>query len=211
MTIELDGLGRQVSELKAGPGTAEAADGPVFVDESGRRSKNFRRAGWLVAAGCAAFATVLVASLLGGSAAAPWLPLTSQEQKKDAEKSAEAPTADPSGASAVLDVDDPAATTGPTPSASATGAAAPGAADVSANTSARPSATGPAASPSATEAAVPATTGGGGTTPKPSASAPAPTQTTEAPVTDPVDPPDTDPGTTDPTTEPPVTPESSIP
>ncbi|MEK8143510.1 hypothetical protein NKH18_19675 [Streptomyces sp. M10(2022)] len=35
VTIQLDGLGRQLSELDAGePGRPENTDGPVFVDEA---------------------------------------------------------------------------------------------------------------------------------------------------------------------------------
>ncbi|MFF7362471.1 hypothetical protein [Streptomyces sp. NPDC008125] len=211
MTIQLDGLGRQLSELKTDPRTQEASDGPVFVDESGRRSKNFRRAGWLVALGCAAFATVLVLSLLGGSSAAPWLPLTSQEQQKsgDKEKDADAPSVDPSAPAGVSGATDPGATTGPTPDAGATGNADPAGTDPSTSTSVAPSsAVNPAASATAGR---PAGSGAssGGTSARPSASASAPPTDT---TTDPVDPPVTpeDPAASA-TTDPTATPESSIP
>ncbi|MGW0855155.1 hypothetical protein [Streptomyces sp. NPDC002690] len=211
MTIQLDGLGRQLSELKTEPGTPEASDGPVFVDESGRRSKNFRRAGWLVALGCAVFAAVLVLSLLGGSSAAPWLPLTSQEQKKnDEDKGVDTPAADPSGSAGVVDVTDPDAATGATPGAGATGAASPGATGSSVSASTGASASDPAASPSTSKPAGSSATTGGGSSPKPSASASV-TKSADTPTTDPGEP--TSPAeTTNPTTEPPVvSPESSTP
>jgi hypothetical protein len=86
VTIELDGLGRQLSELPAGIGPVlesgpdgefvqEGSDKPVFVDASGRRGKKFRRAGWIVAIACACYAVTLVAALIGGSSNAPWLNL----------------------------------------------------------------------------------------------------------------------------------------
>jgi hypothetical protein len=84
VTIELDGVGRQLSELPAGdrpppePGSAqesalEGTDGPVFVDASGRRSKRFRRAGWIVAIACACYAVTLVVAVIGGSSRVPLL------------------------------------------------------------------------------------------------------------------------------------------
>ncbi|MFD6421961.1 hypothetical protein [Streptomyces sp. NPDC060198] len=211
MTIQLDGLGRQLSELKTDPGTPEASDGPVFVDESGRRSKNFRRAGWLVAAACTVFAVVLVSSLFGGSSVAPWLPLTSQEQKKaDEDKGGDTPAADPSNSTGVAGITDPGATTGPTPGAGATDAASPGATGSSASASTGASASDPAESPAAGTPAGSSATTGGGSSPKPSAPASA-TKPVDTPTTDPVQP--TSPTeTTEPTTEPPVvSPESSTP
>ncbi|MEU1124849.1 hypothetical protein ABZ371_15080 [Streptomyces sp. NPDC005899] len=82
VTIQLDGIGRQLSELPLEPRPADPADGPVFVDESGRRSKTYRRLGWLLAGICAAYAVTLVFAVLGGNSSAPWLPLSGQEQKK---------------------------------------------------------------------------------------------------------------------------------
>ncbi|MEU8678377.1 hypothetical protein [Streptomyces sp. NPDC048560] len=81
VTLQLDGIGRQLSELAVEPGTPEGSDGPVFVDESGRRSKSLRRVGWLLAAICAGYAVTLVVALLGGSSNAPWLPLSGQDEK----------------------------------------------------------------------------------------------------------------------------------
>ncbi|MFJ8112607.1 hypothetical protein [Streptomyces sp. NPDC096132] len=42
-----------------------AADGPVFVDNSGRRSKLLRRVGILLGVGCFAYAVVLGAAFMG--------------------------------------------------------------------------------------------------------------------------------------------------
>ncbi|MFI6704125.1 hypothetical protein ACIBJC_35205 [Streptomyces sp. NPDC050509] len=134
VTVELDGLGRQLSELPAGtrpetapgigtgtgtttgirtgggtgtgigtgPGfgsapdsrsgtgvhadgaadAAEAPEGPVFVDESGRRSKKLRRAGWVIAIACACYAVTVVAALVGGDSSAPWLQIPGLADKK---------------------------------------------------------------------------------------------------------------------------------
>ncbi|MFE3324534.1 hypothetical protein [Streptomyces sp. NPDC059176] len=58
-----------------GPAVAppDESDGPVFVDESGRRSKKFRRLGWVLAIACACYAATLVVALIGGNSNAPWL------------------------------------------------------------------------------------------------------------------------------------------
>ncbi|MGP3636261.1 hypothetical protein ACTU45_23375 [Streptomyces sp. 24-1644] len=92
VTLQLDGLGRQLSELAIEPGTPEGSDGPVFVDESGRRSKSLRRVGWLLAAICAGYAVTLVVALLGGSSHAPWLPLSGQHEKSAEVEVQPAPT-----------------------------------------------------------------------------------------------------------------------
>ncbi|WP_435610453.1 hypothetical protein [Streptomyces sp. C10-9-1] len=55
-------------------------DGPVFVDESGRRSRTFRRLGTLMGAACAVYAVIIVGTLLSGNSAAPWLPVPDQDQ-----------------------------------------------------------------------------------------------------------------------------------
>jgi hypothetical protein len=86
ITVELDGLGRQLSELPGGktPFGKEFAEddkkqgnpdggAPVFVDASGRRSKKIRRLGWGVAVLCAVYAITLVAALVGGGSTAPLL------------------------------------------------------------------------------------------------------------------------------------------
>ncbi|MFI6085850.1 hypothetical protein ACIBBB_33760 [Streptomyces sp. NPDC051217] len=95
VTVELDGLGRQLSELP-GPATeadggsaaraADSSDGPVFVDASGRRSKKLRRLGWVLAIASACYAVALVASLMGGNSSAPWLQIPGVSDKRDSDK-----------------------------------------------------------------------------------------------------------------------------
>lgn len=95
VTVELDGLGRQLSELPGrtteatgGPAAraADGADGPVFVDASGRRSKKLRRLGWVLAIASACYAVALVAALIGGSSSAPWLQIPGVSDKRDSGK-----------------------------------------------------------------------------------------------------------------------------
>ncbi|MFI5757421.1 hypothetical protein [Streptomyces sp. NPDC051569] len=96
VTVELDGLGRQLSELPVEPGARpaeesdparnagpESSDRPVFVDASGRRSKKFRRAGWAVSLACACFAATVVVSIIGGNSSAPWLQIPGLADKKN--------------------------------------------------------------------------------------------------------------------------------
>ncbi|MFM9447655.1 hypothetical protein [Streptomyces acidiscabies] len=69
VTVQLDPLhGGATSD-------GEASERPVFVDESGRRSRTFRRLGLAVGLACGAYAAVIVGTLLSGNAGAPWLPL----------------------------------------------------------------------------------------------------------------------------------------
>lgn len=128
VTVQLDGLGRQLSELPVEPSPPDPSDGPVFVDESGRRSKTYRRVGWVLAAICAVYAVTLVAAVLGGNSSAPWLPLSGQEEKHAEEVEvrpapsdatlSESPGATPTASASVSG--DP----GATPSGSAASAAA---------------------------------------------------------------------------------------
>lgn len=87
VTVQLDGVGREIEEERqtVGPpnGAAvagEAADGPVFVDESGRRSRRYRRIGIGVGVACAVYAVVIAATLLSGNSHAPWMPLPGRQQ-----------------------------------------------------------------------------------------------------------------------------------
>ncbi|MGW0930133.1 hypothetical protein [Streptomyces sp. NPDC002644] len=90
VTVQLDGVGREVEEeleAAAGPVTAtaahgEGADGPVFVDESGRRSRRYRRIGIGVGVACAVYAVVIVATLLSGNSHAPWMPVPGKQQEQ---------------------------------------------------------------------------------------------------------------------------------
>ncbi|MFS0696251.1 hypothetical protein [Streptomyces nitrosporeus] len=82
-TIRLGGLGRQLADLRAQATPPDASDNPVFVDESGRRGKTYRRLGWFLAAVCAVYAVTLVVAVLGGNSSAPWLPISEQGQGQE--------------------------------------------------------------------------------------------------------------------------------
>ncbi|WP_323180992.1 hypothetical protein [Streptomyces sp. NBC_01142] len=75
-----------MAELSADSAAHDGSDGPVFVDESGRRSKKFRRLGWVLAIACACYAVTLVAALVGGNSTAPWLPGIGQSGEKQTDK-----------------------------------------------------------------------------------------------------------------------------
>ncbi|MFD7856651.1 hypothetical protein ACFV6B_20535 [Streptomyces microflavus] len=180
VTIQLDGLGRQLAELPGEPVPAGGSDGPVFVDESGRRSKTYRRLGWVVAALCAAYAVTLVFAVLGGNSTAPWLPLSGQKEEAKAEEAEVRPV--PSDSAEPSDDLDPApGATGPsgTPEPGASGAAEPSATSV----------TVPAGSagrtPSASTSVTPPGTTGGATKPAATSSAPKPPVSTPPPSPEP--------------------------
>ncbi|MFF9483262.1 hypothetical protein [Streptomyces sp. NPDC014676] len=87
VTVQLDsvqigeGLELRRAPGRAGGGGQDAAGGPVFVDESGRRSRLYRRIGLAVGLACAGYAVVMVATLLSGNSDAPWMPVPGQEDK----------------------------------------------------------------------------------------------------------------------------------
>ncbi|MFF0289158.1 hypothetical protein [Streptomyces sp. NPDC005262] len=179
VTVQLDGLGRQLSELTAEPGVPEGSDGPVFVDESGRRSKTFRRLGWILAAVCACYAVTLVVALLGGNSSAPWLPLSGQKQHKKADE-APAPPAPSGSADAVVPV-------GATPGAAETEQVVGGSATPSARAGSG-SASAPGKDPSKPTTVKPpkaSSTTGGGKKPEPGTSTPGPPAATTTPPVDP--------------------------
>ncbi|MEE1762539.1 hypothetical protein [Streptomyces sp. SP18BB07] len=94
VTVQLDGVGREVEEgtgKHAGKngdaaGAGQDSDGPVFVDESGRRRNLYRRLGIAVGTACAAYAVVIVGTLVSGNSDAPWLPVPMQKDDKPAGK-----------------------------------------------------------------------------------------------------------------------------
>ncbi|MFF5967393.1 hypothetical protein ACFY64_27435 [Streptomyces collinus] len=180
-----DGLLRQVKE---GPGAEAAADRPVFVDESGRRSRRYRRIGMAVALVCGAYAVVIVATLMSGNSNAPWLPV---------------PTKDDNPPAGQVDTPSLPAESAPTTD---TGATAPG------STPATGQATAPAPGPSAAAPEATAGTGRSGTSAEPTPSAtrtttPAPGGKPTAPApTKPADPPSTPATAPTPTAEPTATP-----
>ncbi|MFF1925259.1 hypothetical protein ACFVW8_32405 [Streptomyces sp. NPDC058221] len=198
VTIQLDGLGRQLSELLPEPGAPDGSDGPVFVDESGRRSKTLRRLGWVLAAVCVCFAVTLVGAVLGGNSSAPFLPLSGQEEHKKADEVQVSPAPGAStGAPA-----SPGATPSSSPSASvagAAGASAPGssAAGSSPSPGARSSASVPV-TPSGHSTESAGGGGGGATTPAGDTSVSAPA---DGPGTPPADPETPPPDTTTPPVE----------
>lgn len=76
VTVQLDSPHRTTGRRGDGP---DASDAPVFVDETGRRGRTFRRIGITVGLACAAYAVVIVGTLLSGNAGAPWLPVPGQK------------------------------------------------------------------------------------------------------------------------------------
>ncbi|AMW15344.1 hypothetical protein A4E84_15575 [Streptomyces qaidamensis] len=179
-----DGFLRQVKE---GPGAEAAADRPVFVDESGRRSRRYRRIGMAVALACGAYAVVIVATLLSGNSNAPWLPVPTKDDNPPAGQ-----------------VDTPSLPAESAP-ATDTGATAPG------STPTTGQATAPAPGPSAAAPEATAAPGRPGTSAEPSPSAtrtaPAPGGKATVPApTKPADPPSTPATDPTPTVEPTATP-----
>ncbi|MBB5795110.1 hypothetical protein [Streptomyces caelestis] len=165
-----DGFVRQVKE-GTGAGPETTGDRPVFVDESGRRSRRFRRIGIAIALACGGYAVVIVATLLSGNSNAPWLPVPGQEGSPAGQVDAP-PLSEPSA-----------------PTAS-TGATAPGSAPTADEV------TSPSHGPSALEPAAPAEPDRPGTPARPSPTAtriaPAPgTVVTDPTPTEPADPPTT--------------------
>lgn len=146
VTVQLDavqfdgGVLRRMPAAAAG-GAPEGSDGPVFVDESGRRSRRYRRIGLAVGLACAGYAVVIGATLMSGNSDAPWLPVPGQEQQpagkvETTPDPAESDDAPGSGASL-----EP----GSVPSAGGTGLPAPGA------TVLAPGATAPGKTPGTTD------------------------------------------------------------
>ncbi|PZG82159.1 hypothetical protein C1I97_35465, partial [Streptomyces sp. NTH33] len=126
VTIQLDAveLGGSFAGAAATVGGKEA-DRPVFVDESGRRSRRFRRLGMAVGLACAVYAVVIVVTLLSGNAAAPWVPVPAPgADEQPASKVDESPRPAESAAPSASTDDLPGVTTDPTtPSTEATSSA----------------------------------------------------------------------------------------
>ncbi|MFC8037690.1 hypothetical protein ACFUVU_33455, partial [Streptomyces griseoincarnatus] len=83
VTVQLDAVqigAGGVLRRSSGAGAAPEA-APVFVDESGRRNRLYRRIGLAVGLACAGYAVVMVATLLSGNSDAPWMPVPGQEEK----------------------------------------------------------------------------------------------------------------------------------
>lgn len=184
VTVQLDAvqLGDGfVRQVKQGPGAgSEAADSPVFVDESGRRSRRFRRIGMAVALACGIYAVVIVATLMSGNSQAPWLPVPGQ---KDAPPAGQVDTPPLPERSAPTDGTG-ATTPGSTPATEEGTAPAPGVSAGEPVASATPGRTGTTAKPSPTASRTAPAPGTGVTDPTPSKPADPPS----TPVTDPTPP-----------------------
>ncbi|MEU9924560.1 hypothetical protein AB0H51_25275 [Streptomyces griseoluteus] len=176
VTVQLDPVQAEGAE------SADASDRPVFVDESGRRSRTFRRLGLLAAGLCAGYAVVIGVTLLSGSSDAPWLPVPRKEDKPASRvdsspvPSASAPAA-PGGGGRAGSATEP-AVPGTAPATVAavpvTGRRSPAA---TGTTAARPPA---ATSPTPRRSAPPAPGGG---SPKPTPTATASTEASPVPST----------------------------
>ncbi|WP_406352644.1 hypothetical protein [Streptomyces sp. NBC_00658] len=197
VTIQLDGAGRQledwlVQQAKDAPTAQDGSDGPVFVDESGRRSRRYRRLGMLVGLACAVYAVVIVVTLLSGNSNAPWIPMPGQQEDQPAGQVDTSPlpaetvsptgtgSASPGASATASDGTTPAPGANPTPDASGS-AANPG------------TSTDPKPSTSATTSADPGTSTTPDPDPEPTATAtnspdptPTDTATTPAPSDSPV-------------------------
>ena len=211
VTVQLDAVRLGDGELLRADGdhrksSRDTSDGPVFVDESGRRSRLYRRLGILVGIACAVYAVVIVSTLLSGNSDAPWMPVPGQEKEAPAEQA----DTTPAPSESVRPSDSGAATPSASSSsdsgaAAGTGVEAP-ASGTTGSTATQPGAsTGPQSSTPGTDQS----TGGSGTTgPDPSqpAQTPPPVDTDPPPPTGGGDEPTGDPtgptGSPDPGTDP---------
>ncbi|MFD8235886.1 hypothetical protein ACFV20_28880 [Streptomyces sp. NPDC059696] len=173
VTVQLDAVALGdgfLRQAKEGPGAETPADRPVFVDESGRRSRRYRRIGMAVALACGVYAVVIVATLLSGNSNAPWLPVPTKEDNPPAGQvdtppltAESAPPGDPGNTGATAPGSTPATgeATAPAPgtrgdAASPDATAGPGSRPAA---SAKPSPTAPRATPKpGTKATEPAPT-----------------------------------------------------
>ncbi|WP_206439879.1 hypothetical protein [Streptomyces scabichelini] len=181
VTVQLDNVGRHlddwlVQQAKGAPGAQgdqEGSDGPVFVDETGRRSRRYRRIGMAVGLTCAVYAVIIVATLMSGNSSAPWLPVPGKADKPAGK--VDSPTLPPESAGPSGSANP---SSGLVPSAGAGTSRAPGA-GTSPSTSASPSDSG-----------------------KPTDADPSPTSSKPAPTKSPTGPDPTKDPTADPTTSP---------
>ncbi|WP_194238697.1 hypothetical protein [Streptomyces spongiae] len=183
VTVQLDGVGREledwlVQQAKEAPG-GQDSDGPVFVDESGRRRSRLRRIGIFVGLACAVYAVVIGVTVMSGNSNAPWLPGLAQQDDEPANKVDTSPEpADPAEPSETATVSPSA---GVSPTAGATTAPDTGAtADPSGEASA-PANTVPRPSTSAKQPDADPTKKDPGTDPSPSRPDPSPPATSPSP------------------------------
>ncbi|MEB8337980.1 hypothetical protein [Streptomyces endophyticus] len=94
VTVQLDFTGRQLggpvgarpgapTPLGAEPAGVDDKELPVFVDDSGRRGRNFRRFGVAAGLAIAVYAVVIVVTVFSGNSDAPWLPMPAEGKGAD--------------------------------------------------------------------------------------------------------------------------------
>ncbi|MFE5296155.1 hypothetical protein [Streptomyces sp. NPDC056632] len=99
VTVQMDAVriggqdGGRLLPAEAAPALRTEPNGPVFVDESGRRSRRYRRIGTLIGIACAVYAVVIVVTLLTGNSSAPWVPVPEQEKVLPAGEDGASPSA----------------------------------------------------------------------------------------------------------------------
>ncbi|MEU0680953.1 hypothetical protein, partial [Streptomyces albogriseolus] len=165
VTVQLDAV--QIGAgavLRRAPGAGAAPEAaPVFVDESGRRNRLYRRIGLAVGLACAGYAVVMVATLLSGNSDAPWMPVPGQEGKPAGQvETTPGPSATDPAPSSGTSLDPGLGT--PAPGVSdlpGSGASAP-AAGGTGGTVRQPEGGSPATSPAGRASSQPATGGGDG-------------------------------------------------
>ncbi|MGC5563378.1 hypothetical protein ACPYPG_11095 [Streptomyces sp. FR-108] len=191
VTVQLDGVGRHledwlVQQAKGAPGAQEGSDGPVFVDETGRRSRRYRRIGMAVGLACAVYAVAILITLVSGNSNAPWLPIKDQQEDAPAGQVEPSPlptdSAGPSGSASASPEASVSGTEGTTPSPGASLSA-----DTSASAKAPDTSAGPKPSASTTKPAA-----GSNNSPDPGAD-----PTDEVPASPDPEPEPTDTGVTD--------------
>ncbi|MFD9909724.1 hypothetical protein, partial [Streptomyces sp. NPDC059063] len=135
VTVQIDGIGRHLAgesplgtdgtrALDGLPDATDAAEGPVFVDETGRRSRRYRRIGTGVGLLCAGYAVVIVATLVSGNSSAPWLPVPDPKDEKPASQ-VDTPNVSAESGSSPHSSASPDATPSPASSRATTGPAGP--------------------------------------------------------------------------------------
>ncbi|MFI9420819.1 hypothetical protein [Streptomyces werraensis] len=202
VTVQLDavqiGAGGVLSRTPGAGAAPEAA--PVFVDESGRRNRLYRRIGLAVGLACAGYAVVMVATLLSGNSDAPWMPVPGQEDRpaEQVDTTPRPSATDPAPSSGTsldpgLGTPAPGASDLPGPGASAPVAGGSG------GTARQPDGGAPATTPAGRASSQPATGGGSGNGGTTATAPPAGGGTATQPTTPttPADPPSSE--TSDPT------------
>ncbi|MFE3636716.1 hypothetical protein [Streptomyces sp. NPDC059168] len=143
VTVQMDAVQLGDGRLTPVPGSAhgtgrETADGPVFVDESGRRSRTFRRLGLIVGLACAVYAVIIVATLFSGSSDAPWVPVPGQDENAPASQ-VDTPSLPSASVDPTPESSDPAATPVVSPTPRTSVVPGPGSLPGSASAVSRPS------------------------------------------------------------------------